>query len=83
MHHYSGIGLAAPQVGILKSLIVADIGEGIIKMANPEIINKKGTDAMKEGCLSLPDVEVEVERSYEVIVRGLNERNERIELKNK
>jgi len=81
MHHCNGIGLAAPQVGILKRLFVADIGEGVIKIANPEIINKKGTDKMKEGCLSLPDIEVEVERPFEIIIIGLDENNKEVELK--
>lgn len=81
MHHYKGIGLAAPQVGILKRLIVVDIGEGVIKIANPEIIKKKGADKMKEGCLSLPGIEVEVERPFEIIVGWLDESNRKVELK--
>ena len=81
MHHYEGIGLAAPQVGILKRLIVADTGEGVIKLANPEIIKKKGADKMKEGCLSLPDIEVEIERPFEIIIIGIDENNKKVELK--
>jgi len=81
MHHFQGIGLAAPQVGILKQFFVADIGEGVIKMVNPEIIMENGIDRMKEGCLSLPEIEVEVKRPYEIIVKGMNDRNENVEIK--
>ena len=81
MHHFKGIGLAAPQVGILKRFIVADIGEGVIKMVNPELIKKKGADKMEEGCLSIPDVQVEINRYYEIIVNGVSERNQKIEIK--
>ena len=49
MKHFLGIGLAAPQIGISKRLITVDIGEGEIKLANPEIITTKGSDKMQEG----------------------------------
>ncbi|MBL7197682.1 MAG: peptide deformylase [Candidatus Omnitrophica bacterium] len=83
MRHFSGIGLAAPQIGILQRLIVADVGEGAIKLANPEIIKVEGIDNMAEGCLSIPDVTVDIERPYEVIVKGLNEKGETVEAKAK
>jgi len=83
MKHFSGIGLAAPQIGISQSLIIADIGEGSIKLANPEIVSLKGTGRMTEGCLSIPDISVDIERPYEVIVRGMNEKGQIIELKAK
>ena len=81
MYAFSGIGLAAPQVGIARQLIIADIGEGIIKLANPELIRVKGKDKMAEGCLSIPGVNVEIKRPYEVTVKGLNEKGELIEVK--
>ena len=83
MRHFCGIGLAAPQINILQSLIVASSNERIVKLANPEIIKIKGVDKIIEGCLSLPNIEVEIERSYEVVVRGLNEKGELIELEAK
>ncbi|MBL7198413.1 MAG: peptide deformylase [Candidatus Omnitrophica bacterium] len=83
MRHFSGIGLAAPQIGILQRLIVADIGEGVIKLANPEIIKAEGIDNMEEGCLSVPDATVDIERPYEVIVKGLNEKGETAEARAK
>jgi len=81
MKYFKGIGLAAPQVGLLKKIIVADIGEGEIMLANPKIIKLKGKDRMVEGCLSIPQAQVDVERAYEVIVEGLNEKGEQIEIK--
>ncbi|MFA5261198.1 MAG: peptide deformylase [Candidatus Omnitrophota bacterium] len=81
MRHFAGIGLAAPQVGIARNLIVADIGEGAIQLANPVILRRKGADHLKEGCLSIPGVAVNVERSYEVTISGLNEQGQSVELK--
>jgi peptide deformylase len=50
-------------------------------LANPEILAAKGCDIMSEGCLSIPDVSVEVERSFEIIAKGLNRKGESVELK--
>jgi peptide deformylase len=83
MGHFYGVGLAAPQVGISKCLIVIDIGEGPVRLANPEIVKTKATGKMKEGCLSVPGIDIEIERSYEILVRALNEFGEPIELKAK
>ena len=76
MHTFKGIGLAAPQIGLTKQLIVADAGGGMIKLANPEIISSSGSDRMVEGCLSIPERTVEIKRSYEVMVKGINEKGE-------
>lgn len=54
MYEAEGVGLAAPQVGILKRLIVIDIGEGPVIMINPEILSQSGTQEGNEGCLSCP-----------------------------
>jgi peptide deformylase len=83
MRHFAGIGLAAPQIGLAKNLIVADIGEGAIKLANPKILETSGTDKLEEGCLSVPSVAVDIERPYEIIVSGLDENNQIIEIKAK
>ena len=80
MYYYKGIGLAAPQVGVAKSMIVADIGDGPIKLANPVIIKSKGKEAMTEGCLSIPGVEVHLNRGYEIVVRGLNDKAKPVEV---
>jgi peptide deformylase len=81
MRYYKGIGLAAPQIGISKQLIVADTGEGIIRLANPVIIEKSGSGEMEEGCLSIPDKKVNVTRPYKVVVSGLSYKGEKVEIK--
>lgn len=73
MYHAKGVGLAAPQVGISKRVIVVDIGEGLFKLANPEIVASSGIQDGAEGCLSLPDVVGNVKRSEHVKVKALNE----------
>lgn len=72
MYTYRGIGLAAPQVGMLWRVIIADVGEGLITLVNPEILQKDGNDRLQEGCLSLPDFEVDVERKHSIFVRGID-----------
>lgn len=57
-----GVGLAAPQVGILKRAVIIDVGDGVIEMMNPEIIETDGTQVGAEGCLSVPGIYGEVER---------------------
>lgn len=54
MYHADGVGLAAPQVGILRRLFVMDVGDGYIEAINPEIVEEKGTQEECEGCLSSP-----------------------------
>ena len=82
MYSRKGIGLAAPQVGTLERVIIADIGEGLISMINPEILTGYGEDYIDEGCLSLPDTVVNVKRKQSVFVRYLdkNEREKESEL---
>ena len=72
----NGIGLAAPQVGVLRRAIVVDIGEGIMKMVNPEIIESDGAVIDVEGCLSIPNKSGTVERPERVKVKYINENNE-------
>jgi len=72
MYTYKGIGLAAPQVGSLERVIIADIGEGLISMINPEILTGFGEDFLEEGCLSLPETTVNVKRQQSVFVRYLD-----------
>jgi peptide deformylase len=81
MYTFNGVGLAAPQVGNLVQIIVADVGEGAVRLINPRIIKSKGEDKLAEGCLSLPDINVEIKRPYEILAEGLNEKGQHIEIK--
>ena len=78
MYEANGVGLAAPQVGILKRMVVIDIGDGQgpFIMINPEIIESDGEQTGDEGCLSLPGESHEVERPNYVKVKALNEKGE-------
>ncbi len=67
-----GVGLAAPQVGIRRRVIVVDVGEGPITLVNPEIIAAEGEQLGIERCLSLPDLAGEVRRARRVVVKGRN-----------
>ena len=73
MHDAKGVGLAACQVGILKRLVVIDVGEGPIVLINPEIIETDGEQVGDEGCLSLPGKAGLVTRPNSVKVRALDE----------
>jgi peptide deformylase len=83
MYKENGVGLAAPQVGILKRVIVVDIGNGLIKLINPEIVAKEGEKQDIEGCLSIPGIVGKVKRPYKVKVKALNEIGEEVEIEAK
>lgn len=74
----NGAAIAAPQVGILKRVVVIDMGEGVIKMINPEVIMSEGTQIVEEGCLSIPGKWGRIERPDFVKVKALNEKGEEI-----
>ena len=80
MYDANGVGLAAPQVGILKRVIVIDIGDGIIELINPEIIKVSGEQTDVEGCLSVPGVNGDVSRPQKVKVRGLDRKGNMVEM---
>lgn len=80
MYEALGVGLAAPQVGVLKRIVVIDVGEGPIVLINPEIIETSGEQSGEEGCLSVPGKSGLVTRPDYVKVRALNEDMEEIEL---
>jgi len=70
MYDAEGVGLAAPQIGISKRVIVIDAGEGLLELINPEILEQEGQDRKIEGCLSVPGIQGEVIRAYRVKVKG-------------
>ena len=80
MYQHGGIGLAAPQVGVKKRVIVVDVDQKLMVFTNPEILSREGKETALEGCLSIPDVAVEVERSTRITVEGFNRIGGHVEL---
>ena len=80
MKKANGVGLAAPQVGILKRAVVIDIGDGRIELINPQIIATSGLQTGTEGCLSFPNVWGEVERPNYVKVKAFDRYGKEFEL---
>ncbi|MDD6038793.1 MAG: peptide deformylase [bacterium] len=80
MYDANGVGLAGPQVGVLKRICVIDIGEGPIVMINPVITQMDGEQTGEEGCLSLPGKAGVVTRPNHVVMRAFNENMEEYEL---
>lgn len=69
MNHAEGVGLAAPQIGILRRVVVIDIGEGPLKLINPELIEREGEKVDVEGCLSVPGRSGTVKRPEKVKIK--------------
>lgn len=82
MHEAEGVGLAAPQVGVLRRVITIDIGDehGVIELINPEIVEIEGEQIRKEGCLSIPGQSGFVKRPQRVKVKALNRNGEEFEI---
>ena len=82
MHKYNGVGLAGPQVGVLKRVIVIDLydGEEPLKLVNPKIIKTKGEQEVEEGCLSFPNEYAKMIRPKEVVVEALNEEGKKVKI---
>lgn len=72
MYEANGVGLAAPQVGILKRAVVIDVGEGLVELINPVILETSGSQIDDEGCLSLPGKYAPVERPYYAKVEAMD-----------
>ncbi len=79
MYEAMGVGLAAPQVGILKRIVVIDVGEGPIVLINPEILETSGEQTGEEGCLSVPGMSGVVTRPNYVKVKALDINMEEVE----
>ncbi len=73
MYASSGIGLAAPQLGINEAMIVADTGSGLYKLVNPKVVRKQGSQVREEGCLSIPGVCIKVKRAKKILVEAKDE----------
>lgn len=72
MYRHEGIGLAAPQVGILQQIIIADDDGRRLSLINPAIVEEEGEDFLEEGCLSLPGIWVNIRRSSTVLIKYIN-----------
>ena len=78
MYEEMGVGLAAPQVGILKSVVTIDVGDGPMVLINPEILETSGEQTGDEGCLSVPGMAGQVTRPNYVKVKALDENMEEV-----
>ena len=80
MYHANGVGLAAPQVGILRRIVVMDVGDGLLELINPVILSAKGRQTGNEGCLSVPGLTGTVTRPNKVRVRAQDRHGEWFEV---
>ncbi|MFZ5640061.1 MAG: peptide deformylase [Bacillota bacterium] len=79
MYDANGVGLAAPQIGVAKRVIVVDVGDGLIELINPELVSSEGTETDFEGCLSIPGVRGQVPRAARVTVSGYDRTGKKVE----
>ena len=80
MYAFDGVGLAAPQIGVSKRIIVIDTGEKLWEVINPEITFQEGLQTTTEGCLSVPGTVGRVNRAKRVMVKGLNREGEELSI---
>ncbi|MEN6326798.1 MAG: peptide deformylase [Syntrophomonas sp.] len=78
MYAFDGVGLAAPQIGVSKRIIVVDTGDKLWEIINPEIISQEGIMTTSEGCLSVPGTVGRVNRSKKVVVKGMDRQGEEL-----
>jgi peptide deformylase len=80
MYAAEGLGLAAPQIGVSKRVVVIDIGNGLLELINPVILEKHGNKVESEACLSVPGKTGDVARAYKVRVQALNRQGEMMDI---
>ncbi len=78
LYKAEGVGLAAPQVGVLKRVVVIDVGEGLLELVNPVFRSQSGQQVTTEGCLSVPGVWGELNRPSHVVVEAHNGKGEKV-----
>ncbi|MDD5491659.1 MAG: peptide deformylase [bacterium] len=83
MYANKGVGLAAPQVGVNKNLVVVDVGDvsgkhELVVLINPEFLSKEGAEVMEEACLSCPRAAVRIRRAKKTVVQAINQKGEKI-----
>lgn len=80
MENKDGLGLAAPQVGVLQRIIVVSVQDSLYKLTNPEIVSREGRNIEEEGCLSIPGRSGPVARAARVVVEAQDEEGEEIKI---
>ncbi|MFH0735048.1 MAG: peptide deformylase [bacterium] len=80
MYDNNAIGLAAPQVGVLKRVVIVDTGNRLLSMINPEILSGFGEEKMEEGCLSLPNTRLNIDRKTTCFVRFMDKNEKEKEM---
>ncbi|MBQ2764327.1 MAG: peptide deformylase [Firmicutes bacterium] len=83
MYESEGVGLAAPQIGISRRIIVVDVGEGLLELINPRLLKGHGKQTDEEGCLSVPGYFAPVERYKTIFVEGLDRTGKPVQVKAK
>ncbi|MDD3169857.1 MAG: peptide deformylase [Eubacteriales bacterium] len=78
MREYDGVGIAAPQVGIMKRMFIVEIDEQVMELINPEILKTEGIQTEDEGCLSVPGKIGTVERPAYIKMKGLNREGQEV-----
>ena len=79
LHKSEGVGIAAPQVGVIRRVVVIDVGDGLVELINPEITDREGSQTGREGCLSLPGRAGIVTRPERVHVRAQDRHGKPVE----
>jgi len=80
MYSLKGIGLAATQVGVEKQMMVIDVGQGLLKLANPKIVKASCKRSGEEGCLSFPEITVKIRRPEKIVAEALNHEGKKIKI---
>ena len=83
MHKFNGVGLAAPQIGILKRIAVIDLyeeGDGPVTLINPKILKEEGKQTVDEGCLSFPNQFAKIVRPKKVVVEALDKDGKKVKI---
>ena len=80
LHAADGVGLAAPQIGVSKRVITVKVGEVLVELINPVILEKEGENSAEEGCLSIPKISGDVVRATKIRVQGLNRQGKLVEI---
>ncbi|KLU64643.1 peptide deformylase [Desulfosporosinus acididurans] len=75
-----GVGLAAPQIGVSKRVVVVKVGDVLLELVNPVILEKEGESVAEEGCLSVPNMTGDVVRAAKVHVQGLNREGKMVDI---